>query len=280
LRDEPGGGAFLDRLPALIDELAERWSVRPGEPFPYAFASIALPVVRADGSEAVLKVSFPGREAEHEAEALKVWGGRGAVRLLDHDPERWALLLERCLPGTSLASLPQDEAIDVAVDLLPRLWVPAGAPFRPLAEEAAWWASYLPGHWDSTGRPFERELLDAALEAITDLSGSQGEQVLVNQDLHADNVLRARREPWLVIDPKPLAGERAFGIAALVRGSELGASRSNVVHRLDRLTAELGLDQERARRWCLAQTLAWGVDEDEVMPGLVEVARWLARANG
>ena len=88
-----------------------------------------------------------------------------------------------------------------------------------------------------TGRPFERPLLDAALEAIETLGPSQGEQVLVNQDMHADNVVRAQREPWLLIDPKPLAGEREFGIAAIVRGGELGHSGEAVVHRLDPLTA-------------------------------------------
>ena len=50
--------------------------------------------------------------------------------------------------------------------------------------------------------------------------------MLVNQDLHADNILSATREPWLVIDPKPLAGEREFGVAAIVRGGELGHSRA------------------------------------------------------
>ena len=171
--------------------------------------------------------------------------------------------------------MPQEDALDVAIGLLPRLWKPAGPPFTSLAEEAAAWAGSFSPDWAATGRPFERGLLDAALEAIAHLSGTQGEQVLVNQDMHADNVLRAEREPWLVIDPKPLAGEREFGIAALVRGGELGEGRENVLHRLNRLTAELGLDRERARGWCLAQTLAWAVDEDNVIEDDIDVVRWL-----
>lgn len=222
-----------------------------------------------------MKVQFPHRESEHEAAALRSWDGEGAIRSLEHDPALWALLLERCRPGTSLAHVPQDEALEVAIGLLPRLWKPAGPPFTSLADEAAGWARSLPADWAATGRPFEHRLVDAALEAIADLSVTQGEQVLVNQDLHADNVLRAEREPWLAIDPKPLAGEREFGIAALVRGAELGGARSDVLHRLDRLTAELGLDRDRARGWCLAQTLAWAVDEDDVVEEHVDVVRWL-----
>ena len=107
-----------------------------------------------------------------------------------------------------------------------------------VAEEAAWWRSYLPSHWEQAGRPFERRLLDAALDALSVLPGTQGDQVLVNQDLHGDNVLSARREPWLLIDPKPLLAEREFALAPIIRSAELGHSRKAVLRRLDRLSAE------------------------------------------
>jgi streptomycin 6-kinase len=234
-----------------------------------------MPAVLADGTEAVLKLAFPHRESRYEAEALAAWDGDGAVRLLAHDPDRHALLLERCTPGTPLSELDASAALSVFIELLQRLWKPAGRPFTPLAEEAGWWADHLVVRWERLGRPFSRRLLDAALDALAMLSDTQGEQVLVNQDLHAGNVLRAQRRPWLVIDPKPLAGEREFGIAAIVRGRELGHSREGVLTRLDRLTSELGLDRERARGWALAQTVAWSFDGDAVLAGLVEVAEWL-----
>jgi streptomycin 6-kinase len=192
------------------------------------------------------------------------------VRLLEHDPDEHALLIERCVPGTPLAEAGQDMALDVFVDLLPRLWKPAGAPFHTLADEAARWAEYLPGQ-DWSMSP---EILDAALEALRELPSTQGELVLVNQDLHADNVLAAQREPWLVIDPKPLVGEREFGIAPIVRSFELGHSRRDVLYRFDRLTSELGLDRERARGWTIAQTAAWTWDSD-YSARHVEAARWL-----
>jgi streptomycin 6-kinase len=164
--------------------------------------------------------------------------------------------------------------LDVFVELLPRLWKPAGEPFRPLADEAAWWTEYLPRQdWSR-----DPDLLDAALGALRELPGTQGEQVLLNQDLHGDNVLAAEREPWLAIDPKPLVGEREFGIAPIVRSSELGDSRRDVLHRFDRLTDELGLDRERARGWTIAQTLAWAWD-GELHRTHVETARWLLEAS-
>jgi streptomycin 6-kinase len=275
LRGSEAGAAWLDRLPGLVAECAERWSLSLGDPFPYAYASLALAAWLPDGTSAVLKVQFPDRESEHEATALVRWNGEGAIRLLAYDPERRALLLERCVPGTPLSDLDQDHALDVMMELLPRMWKPAGPPFRPLADEAAWWTEGLAESWERAGRPFERRVLDAAVETLMDLSASQGPQVLLDQDLHADNVLRAEREAWLVIDPKPLGGEREFGIAPLVRGRELGPGHRDVLHRLERLTGELGLDRERARLWTFAQTVAWAFDGDRVLPDHVETARWL-----
>lgn len=162
------------------------------------------------------------------------------------------------------------------IGLIPRLWKPVGEPFTPLADEARHWSRQLRSRWERAGRPFERDLLDAALDLMHDLGESQGEQVLLHQDLHADNVLRSQREPWLVIDPKPLVGEREFTVAPVVRAYELGHSPALVERRLDRLTSELGLDRERARGWTIAQTLAWAFEGDRVLPAHVETARWLA----
>jgi streptomycin 6-kinase len=226
----------------------------------------------------VLKVQTPHRESEHEAAALELWDGDGAVRLLAHDSERHALLLERCVPATPLASVGQEAALEVLVSLLPRLWKPAAAPFRSLAEEAAWWLVQLPRTWEEAGRQFERRLLDASLEALGELAPTQGEQVLLHQDLHGDNVLAAEREPWLVIDPKPLVGEREFAVAPIVRSVELGHSRRDVLYRLDRLTSELGLDRERARGWTIGQTIAWSVGS-EYHETHVETARWLVEGQ-
>ena len=211
----------------------------------------------------MLKVQEPHRESEHEAEALRVWDGDGAIRLLDEEPEEHALLLERCVPGTPLSAAGAETALDVFVELLPRLWKPAGSPFRSLAAEAAWWADSLEATWEQFGRPFERKLLDAALEALQELPRAQGPQVLLHQDLHGDNVLAAQRE---------------FGIAPIVRSRELGHSRTAVLGRFDRLVSELSLDRERARGWTISQTIAWAFD-GEPRGTHADVARWLVEAS-
>jgi streptomycin 6-kinase len=267
-------GVWLERVPELVAECVEEWQLELGEPYEAGAAGYAVRAALTDGTPTVLKLIYPHREAEHEADALELLAGNGAVRLLARDDARSAMLLERCEPGTALAENGGEKALDVLVELLPRHWVRAGEPFHTLAEEAAWWIDDLPEQWEQSGRAIERRLVDAAVDALGLLSESQGEQVLLNQDLHGDNVLAAEREPWLVIDPKPLLGEREFAVAPIVRSFELGSSRADVLYRLDRLTSELGLDRERARGWTIGQTMAWAFDSDYSDTHL-ETVRWL-----
>jgi streptomycin 6-kinase len=267
-------GVWLDRVPDLVKECVDEWGLRLGEPYEPGAAGYAVRAELPDGTQAVLKVIYPHREAEHEADALALLNGDGAVQLLARDDERAAMLLERCEPGTTLAAAGSNVALDVLISLLPRLWVEAGEPFHTLEDEAAWWAGYLTEQWERSGRTAERRLVDAAVAALGALAPSQGEQVLLNQDLHGDNVLAAEREPWLVIDPKPLTGEREFAVAPIVRSFELGHSKRDALYRLHRLTSELDLDRDRARAWTIGQTMAWAF-ESEYIPTHLEMVRWL-----
>lgn len=276
MRQNERGRAWLANLPRLVAETVEQWSLTVGEPFQNGHAALVMPARTADGTEAVLKIGFPDPDGDNAAVALECWAGNGAVRLYAQDRARRAMIVERCRPGTQLTELDNDAGMAVLIGLLPRLLVSSGPPIRALADEAAVLAESLPREWEGAGRPFERSLVDLAVDLLRTLPRSQGEPVLLHQDLHADNVLRAEREPWLVIDPVPLLGEREFQAAPIVRGGELGHSRRLVRRRLDMLTAELGWDRERARGWTIAHTLAWGFENGKVLPAHLDVVRWLA----
>ncbi|HET9114517.1 MAG TPA: aminoglycoside phosphotransferase family protein [Gaiellaceae bacterium] len=253
--------------PPLAAAVARDWGLKLGEPYPPGAAGYVVPAELEDGTPAVLKLQHSHREDEQEADALERWDGDGAIRLLARDDERHALLLERCEPGTPL-SRDADDPLGVLIELLPRLWKDATG-FRTLADESAWWLEQ-----GDLSRMSPGPLRDAAVALARELAPTQGELVLVHQDLHGDNVLAAEREPWLVIDPKPLAAEREFAVAPIVRSRELGHSRRDVLHRLDRLSAELGLDRERARGWTIVHTAAWLAGEGAA--GRREVIEWLS----
>lgn len=271
----PDGARWLRELPTVVAETAERWDLEIEEPFETSHVSWVAPALRL-GERVVVKVQWPHPECAHEAAALEVWDGDGAVQLLDHDPAMHVLLLEHCDPGMHLADVPDADPLTVLIDLLPRLWRPVAAPFQTVADEAVGWMLQLT-EGRNASEPAVRRLVEAAIDYLRDLPPSQGEQVLVHQDLHGDNVLAAQRGPWLVIDPKPLVAERELSLAPIVRSFELGHSRAAVIGRLDRLSAELGLDRERARCWTLAQTVAWSDDSDFAARHL-ETAAWLLDA--
>jgi len=263
-----------------VAELLDEWSLELEPPFEPAHIALVVPVRREDGSAAVLKVNFPEPESEHESDALACWNGSGAVRLLARADERRALLVERCLPGSSLWDVEEDEANEIAVGVLVQLWAaPPIAAFRSLADEAARWANSLPASWAEAGRPFERTLLEQAVEFMrTDASGEDA--VLLHQDLHGGNILRSERG-WLAIDPKPLVGERAFDVASLLRDRRDDLARdpdpaTRVRHRVDFYSERLQLDREKVRGWGIAHALAWGFEGGRPLPGHIECARALA----
>jgi streptomycin 6-kinase len=240
--------AWAHSLPDIVEELAARWELDIGEPYPKPRAGgvgWAARATRVDGTEAVIKINYPHREAVHEADALRLIGGDGAVRLLESAPEHDALLLERAEPGTPLWELPDEEGIPIAASLLTRTSRPLGEdhPFDRLADEAARWAMTLPPRW-----------ADLAMQ----LGASIEEEVLVSQDFHQGNILRAEREPWLAIDPKPLAGEHEFGAAALLRDRRWEIDAETVRRRFDFLSERLGLERGRMRGWGIVHALAWG----------------------
>lgn len=262
-------------MPRLVEECADRWGLVLEDSIETPH-SLVIPA-----GEVILKLNAPSHfEADHEAAALAHWAGEGAVRLIAHDDASRALLIERCRPGTRLAASPVDRHAVIA-GLLDRLAAPQlgpAHPFRSMADEAERWAEEVPRAYEAGGRAFERALLDFAVEVFR--SADRGAAALVNQDLHEENVLRAEREPWLVIDPKPAIGEPEVNAVGLLRNAGLSGGTRQVTRWLDVL-AELGYDRTRTVAWGVAHALAWGWDADgQWSLRSIEAARTIAAAGG
>ena len=223
------------RPPAeTLSALIERWSLEVGRPFdgPEVSAAWVAPVTLPDETHAVLKIGKPHMEARDEIAGLRFWDGNPTVRLLDADEELNAMLLERCEPGTHLRRLSEPEQDVVVAGLLRRLWRrPVDPhPFRPLAELTAHWLA-------EAGDPAEAAAIDAELNCTAP------DEVVLATDLHAGNVLRAGREPWLVIDPKPFVGDPAYDATQHL------LNRSDPERGLDRFAELLEVDAARVRLW-------------------------------
>src|SRR3954467_13554867 len=97
----------MRRMQRRAREAAAGWHLGLGPPFALSRYSFVAPA----GPDAVIKVTWEGDdESLHEADALELWAGDGAVRLLRRDAARRALLAERAVPGTDISELPDDEA--------------------------------------------------------------------------------------------------------------------------------------------------------------------------
>ena len=247
---------WLARLPLTVLELSRRWSLDLAAPFNHGEVSCAwvAPVKRNGLSSAVLKISMPHMEADHEIAGLRFWHGDPTVRLLEADQDLGAMLLERCEPGTHLRQLPEDEQDKVIAGLLRRMWREPQAPhpFRPLSTLLETWnrETEEQAHlWPDPG------LVREGLDLFGELSGTASDPVLLGTDVHAGNVLRAQREPWLVIDPKPFVGDRTYDATQHVLNCS-ASLRSDPLGTIRRFSGLLGVDPERVRLWTFARVAA------------------------
>ncbi|MET9495722.1 aminoglycoside phosphotransferase family protein [Streptomyces sp. NPDC006552] len=248
------GRAFVAALPGRVAEFVERWGLRvEGRPM-HGVAALVLPVVRrADGVRAAVKFQVLDEETVGEPVALRVWGGRGAVRLLDHDAATGTMLLERLDEGRMLGAVADSRAgVLVIAGLSARLTAgPAPEGMRTLSDVAGRMLAEVPGALAGIGDPVRRGVVASCAAAVREVVGEAGDRLL-HWDLHFENVLAGEREPWLAIDPKPLAGDPGFELWPAL-GNRFEADE--VVWRFDAMTAVLGLDRERARAWTLGRVL-------------------------
>ncbi|MFD8010950.1 aminoglycoside phosphotransferase family protein [Streptomyces sp. NPDC058955] len=273
------GRAFVAALPGRAEEFLGRWGLRLDGPSLHGVASLVLPVVRADGTPGALKLQLLDAETEGEPAALRAWAGDGVVRLLEHDPGTGTMLLERADHRRHLSRLGDErEAVRILAGLLARLSVRQAPPgLRRLDVIAERMLARVPGAVARVGAEDAALLADCAA-AVREVAGEPGDRLL-HWDLHYDNVLGAEREPWLVIDPKPLSGDPGFELLPAL--TNLWDPDPAVIRwRFDLLTERLGLDRERALAWTLGRVLQnglWEVEEgeDELDVDRVVVARAL-----
>jgi streptomycin 6-kinase len=244
--------ADLESLALVAAEAAEEWGLALGPPFALSNYSFVAPA----GDDLVLKVTpAEDDESDEEADALALWDGVGAVRLLRRDRGRRALLLERARPGTDISSLPEDEATTIAVEVGALLWRPAAEPFR-------WIGDHVPRWLDRAERSNQegRSLIPLARELYASLD--VGRDVLVHGDLHHHNILRSG-ERHLAIDAKAMLGEPEFDVFSFLRNPLPYVMRSDVTERRLRAFEDMGLDQGRMRAWAVIRGAYLGADDAE-----------------
>lgn len=256
---------WTESLPKLTAGLVDDWQLRVDGTPKSGFCSVVQPVRTKDGTPAMLKVGFPDDESEHEHLALRRWGGHGTVRLLKADPYRRAILLER-LRDQDLTTIPDTAACLEIAKLYRQIHVPAMPALRSLTSYIERWThdlTMLP-----RGAPIPHRLVEQAISQGRNLISDNKNDTVIHCDLHYQNVLAADREPWLVIDPKPVNGDPHYEVAPMLwnRWDEITSDvREGIRRRFYTLIDAAELDEDRARAWAVVRMVhnaMWSVQDD------------------
>ena len=253
------GEVWLSNLPNIISACEQEWSLQAMAPFENLSYNFIAPAVRADRSEVILKISIPNTELAAEIEALRMFGGRGCVKLLAANPKLGALLLERIKPGMQLVNISNDsEATRIAARVMRLLWRPVldDHPFPTTDLWALGLGKMRQRFCGGTG-PLPAYLVEKAGALFRELHDSMETPLLLHGDLHHENILRSGRGDWLAIDPKGVVGELAYEAGALLRNPlpwlfDQGDPGRVTAQRVAILAEELNLDRGRLLAWALA----------------------------
>ena len=285
------GTVWLQELPLLLRDCFRDWNLKPEYTPDCLTYNYVVFVSRGNAEKLVLKAGVPHPELNSEIEAMKLYAGEGAAKLLDSDAQKGLLLLEKLQPGKMLLEEKDDKkATAIAADVMRRLWKepPADHCFRSVRD---WGKGFerLRCTFNGGCGPFPARLLSKAETLFTELSDSMETEVVLHGDLHHWNVLQADERGWLAIDPKGVLGEPAYEIGAWLRNPagfifKMPDLKKVQKRRMEQFATELGFERERLRDWSIAQAVlsAWWSYEDkddgiQEMLGLAELLseiRW------
>jgi streptomycin 6-kinase len=255
----PSWSRWIDALPRLMSSVLAEWQLQVDGRVATGQGAVVVPVLTAEGRRAAVKFGWPHPEAEHEHLALRAWGGSGAVQLLRADPHRSVLLLERAHADRDLTTVPVLEACETIAGFYRRLHRLAIPQLDRLSDHAKRWANELTALRVDNLVP--RRYVEQAASLARDFAADPAtDGALLHTDLHYFNVLAADREPWLVIDPKPLSGDPAYEVAPVLwnRWDEAVATgnlRNAILDRLYAVVDTAELDEDRARAWVVVREM-------------------------
>jgi streptomycin 6-kinase len=263
------GRKWLDDLPQIIAEIERNWALKAQKPFQNLSYNYVAPCIRAEGSEAVLKIALPLDDPEifNEARYLETANGNGTVELFELDEDKRAILLERLSPGENLKEVcrgNEQEAVEIAIPILRALLKtpPENSAFRTLDE---WFNNFFVR---SPGTNFPAQYQTRARRIYEELSATS-KKYLIHGDFHHENILSSTRESFLAIDPKGMVGDVGYEIAVflnnhlwwLAGGQNLREKLSAAVRRF---SEAFGIAPADLQKWAYAQNVlsAWWTFED------------------
>lgn len=262
------GEEWLNKLPEIIHYCEMKWSLKMKEPYSLSINYVA-PAVMADGRDVVVKICIPGKGFQDELEALRLFDGKGMVKLIEYDQENGIFILEKLSPGATLAEVTDDEeACRIATDVIKRFSVSAPEnckiPTVKVREDNL--RGIVQKHPGGIG-PFSNHTLKKALNIFTYLNNTTTQRYLLHGDFHHYNVLSSGTSHWTAIDPKGLIGEIEYDLIQYMLNKLPENNTYDVIkRRVAIFTEELQLIEQRLLLWGYCHTVlstSWSVDDNQ-----------------
>ncbi len=220
------GRAWLEGLPAVVDELKALWGFRVGHVLAGGSEALVIETVTRQEEPTILKVGLPGSaDLALEARVYRAADGHGYARLHAHSRAHNALLLERLGAPLGKRGFGPAAELERLCETLTAAW---RAPTDDLqgeamsgAEKAGWLIDFIETTWRDEGQPCARAPVDRAIGYAESRAAAYGsaEHVLVHGDAHSLNALSVLGDEhtFRFVDPDALIAERACDLAVPMR---------------------------------------------------------------
>lgn len=219
------GAKWLEQLPGIVHKCKQRFGVTLGTPFENAYANFVATAVDGDGREVILKIGYPQSEIHTEIEALTIFAGEKAVRIIRQDDDTHAVLLEKITPGYDLTTVEDDEkATTIAAALCRDLAAPVPSDHSlPTMTE---WLQVIDRI--GTDHNFPPDLLRKAVQMHHELESLKICHRVVHGDLHHENILYDQERGWLAIDPQGVIADPICEVGAFFYNPDGISSKPNI----------------------------------------------------
>jgi streptomycin 6-kinase len=216
---------------------------------PFKTNSGLLQPVIYKGTKAMLKIPASIEESRGFS-LMAAWNGNGCAQVFKYDDN--ALLMERAIGTISLKEMVlqgnEDEANSIICDVAAKLHAATYQQFPQLVPLPTWFNALKSAAHNYGGLFITcNEVADSLLNAPVDTTVLHG-------DIHYDNILDSGTRGWIAIDPKGLAGERAFDFANIFCNPDfaIAAAPLRLPKQVKLIAARANLEPKRLLKWIIA----------------------------
>lgn len=273
---------WLDAVPALLDQAAERWKLTLGGYHDAGHASVIATAGTLDGRPLLLKAWADPARFHNEVTALRLWAGGPTADVVEVADDLAVVALKMVNGQPGGGERPPRELQTVAAALQ---GLHTFGRLRRRQREMPLLATYLhqeirPRIWrrlESVDLGPWRDLANAILPELMTLEEDDGRATVLHTDLYRENVLF----DWLghprFIDPLPMVGDAAFDWAFWTVYYDLGHgtdTRLATAARVARIPVPV------LAPWCRALALDgllyYLETADPRVPRMADVLAWLS----